>query len=204
MPNITFRYSGYAIIGLVWYSNGWCVSICWMLSIQMIVANSLKTTPVFKWEEHWHFGKHARIYAKIRRCLHFGRKSQFLGCVHFWITTLMADAKRTPSYSLDLHFLDIIMQLSDLWWHFQLDLPKSKICNIGGVQYVRKISLTDIGPRIVWKLINTSRPEDCLKTKKYSFLNIFLDIAALCRVYIIILINVGSRNNRGTRHFDYK
>ena len=28
------------------------------------------------------------------------------------------------------------------------DLPKSKICNIGGILYVQKISSTDVGPRI--------------------------------------------------------
>ena len=41
------------------------------------------------------------------------------------------------------------MRLSVLWWHFPSDLPKSEICNIGGIHFVRKISSTDIGLRIV-------------------------------------------------------
>ena len=72
------------------------------------------------------------------------------------------DAKRTPFYSSDLYFLGIIMQLSELWWHFRSDLPKSKICNIRGVQYVQKISSTDIGPRTViyWLLLTSGNLSD--------------------------------------------
>ena len=60
------------------------------------------------------------------------------------------------------------LKLSNLRCKFRSDLPKSEICNIWGVQYVQKIRSTEIGPRIVLKLKNTSRPEDRLKTKKYQ------------------------------------
>ena len=54
----------------------------------------------------------------------------------------MVDAKRTPSYSLDLHFLVIK-------YIYRSDLPKSEIYNIGGVQYVQK------------NKGDGNRPEDC-------------------------------------------
>ena len=54
------------------------------------------------------------------------RYANFLLIEKIYFTAfLLADAKRTPSYSSDLHFLGIIMQLSDLKWLFQSDLPKS-------------------------------------------------------------------------------
>ena len=58
------------------------------------------------------------------------------------VTLKPADAKRTPFYSLDLHF-------SVIKYIYQSDLPKSEMCNIRGVQYVQKIRSTEIGPRIV-------------------------------------------------------
>ena len=57
-----------------------------------------------------------------------------------------ADAKSTPSYFLGPTNIGFIMQLSYLWWQYQSEIPKAKLCDIGGVQYVWKINLD---PRFV-------------------------------------------------------
>ena len=36
------------------------------------------------------------------------------------------------------YIFSVLYQLSDLKWHYRSDLPKSNICNIGCIQYVRK------------------------------------------------------------------
>ena len=67
-----------------------------------------------------------------------------------WNTTTphMADAKSTPSYSLDLHFIGFITIVRPMMT-ISVRNKKSKVCEIGGVQYVPKLSLTGIDPRFV-------------------------------------------------------
>ena len=115
----------------------------------------------------------------------------------------MADAKRTPSYSSDLQF-------SVIKYIYQADLPKSEICNIGGVQNIQKIRWTEIGPRVVnikTQKSLTSRPEDCLKTKKQhqtrgSRTKVCPETGKIKLVMIqdpiLLLRNVGPMNNRGS------
>ena len=59
----------------------------------------------------------------------------------------MADAKRTPSYSLDLHFLSIKMQLSDMMT-FLVRSSKIRDLQHWGYTICSKINSTNIGPRI--------------------------------------------------------
>ena len=131
-----------------------------------------------------------------------------------------ADAKRTPSYSPDLHFLTIIMYLSDLTWQYWSDLPKSEISNIEGVKYfnnnynlyrfevcteIEKIMdivlhLPPKPPRldIIVNLYYRAYSIVNLITYFRAFSNIFSNILMpICRAYMIILRNVGPRFKRG-------
>ena len=113
--------------------------------------------------------------------------SRFSGTSFLPNLIFMAYAKRTPSYYSDLHFISIIMQLSDQWWHSWSDLPKSEIWNIGGVQHIASLSTFFYQ---AYSIVD-------LSTYFKAFSNIFSNIlTALCWVYIIIPRNVGPRINR--------
>ena len=51
--------------------------------------------------------------SNLTNCMKSNLESRFVKSSNKRLQT-MADAKRTPSYSLDLHFISIIMQLSNL------------------------------------------------------------------------------------------
>ena len=113
----------------------------------------------------------------------------FLSFSYLWIWGIlifkyrakMADAKNTTSYFLGPTFLGIIMQLSDPWWQYWSEIPKAKLCYVGGM-FENKFYWYrfEVCPKIGWN-----------KTFSNIFLNILMP---LCRVYIGRPRNVGPRD----------